>query len=329
MQQLNSFPGSKRNRKSHLSRFVGLTLFLALCLLFPAVSNAMKYGATGPYSVSVDEFQNAAVLYPKEASGVVPVMFFSPGINTTSYTSYAALLKHIASQGVAAVFSHYMNGQNNSQRYNSLWNGFITAVRRYSMQFDMSRVGFIGHSYGGGAAATMAYRGIMQEGWGSAGACIYIMAPYLACDVTDAQLASLPEYTNMIVQSFIDDTIAVPDIAVDLYAMLSQAIPIAGRAYYYTEGDHSEPSNSSVDDIDQLAIHMPLDALMDYSFGLDHPEQGRAFALVPGGNHYLTTVVKYPYGAGDSLLDNPLAYSGSETSREWLFRTLLWRWYNR
>jgi hypothetical protein len=333
MQRLNSYPGSKRNTKSGITWIVRLSLILTLCLSLPAAVNAMEYGATGPYSVSVDEFQNAAVVFPRDAGGAVPVVFLSPGIGTSSYIAYASLLKHIASQGVAAVIGFFGNGQTNSQRYSTLWNGYVTAVRRYSTQFDMTRVGFIGHSYGGGAAATMAYKGVMQEGWGSAGVCLYIMAPYLAEEVTDTQLASLPSYANMIIQSFNDDTVAVPHIATDLYSVLSRAIPFAGRAFYYTEGDHTVPTNRSVDNMDTLAIQKPLDALMDYSFKLYRPEQGRTFALTTSGDHYLTTVVKDPNGdSGDDdppVINDPPSTGGGTFSGGWLYRYWLRRWSNR
>jgi len=185
-----------------------------------------------------------------------------------------------------------------------LWDGFVGAVGRYATRFDLNNVGFLGHSYGGGATATMAYKGLVEEGWGAEGACLFVMAPFFALEITDAQLRSLPSHTNLIVQVYNDDTMAPDSIALNLYSKLS-SIPIERKAFYYVAGGHSEPSNLTVDDIDRLGIHKPLDALMDYTFKIDSPEEGRIFALVPGGDRYLTTVLKDPMADWDDPINQP------------------------
>jgi len=273
MQTRRRFYTATRWLQLEMIRILTISLTFAICAFSPAVLHGMEYGATGPYSVLVDQIENATILYPKEAIEPVPVIFFVPGYGTASWTGYGSLLRHIASQGVAAVYSDYLEGQDRVERYDLIWKGFLSAVDRYIGRFDLSRVGFCGHSYG---------------------AFIYIMAPYEALEVTDKQLASIPYHTNLIVQSFNQDTVAIPSIATELFATLTSAIPLERYAFYYTDGEHSEPSDRTVNETDVLSIRMPLDALMDYSFQLDQPEAGQQFALEPGEDHYLTTVLKDP-----------------------------------
>jgi hypothetical protein len=310
MRQLSSFSGSKHISKLGCLWIVGLALSLSLFLSVPDDAAAMEYGTTGPYTVVVESFQNSSgqtttVLLPGGISGLVPVVYFSHGYGSTSWKGYSALLNHIASQGIAAVYSNYpTSGYSNAQRYQMLWTGFREAASRYSTRFDLNRVGFMGHSYGGGATAAMAYKGLVEQGWGRQGAFLYIMAPYLTFEVSDAQLRSLPTHANLIIQVYSDDSITPHSTAISLYGKLS-SIPLQRKAYYYTEGEHSEPSNRSVDDIDRLAIHKPLDALMDYAFGIDRPEEGRLFALEIGGDHYLTTVLKDPNADWSDPINQP------------------------
>ena len=116
---------------------------------------------------------------PVGVDSLIPVMFFSHGLGGNFYIGYRSMLTHVASQGVAVVFSPYPTGLSWTQQYDILWKGFEEAADVYQNEFDLDRVGFFGHSWGGGATPNMALRGI-EKGWGQQGLLMFIMAPYTA-----------------------------------------------------------------------------------------------------------------------------------------------------
>ena len=105
-------------------------------------------------------------------------------------TSYKTLINYLVSRGMIVVYSPYPNQltpvQNN---LNIMFNGFDLAAQKYASRMDLTRVGFLGHSYGGGAVPSMARRGL-AKGWGTNGAFMFPMAAWYVYDMTDAQMAS-------------------------------------------------------------------------------------------------------------------------------------------
>jgi pimeloyl-ACP methyl ester carboxylesterase len=322
MQKICSHSGGKGIGKIGLLMIFGSALMLTLSLSAPAVM-AMEYGATGPYSVTEESFENplwklsdggveVTVLLPEGQYERIPVIFFSHGIGGMRWQDYRSLLTHIASQGFAVVFSPYpASGFSSSERYRILWNGFKDASDRYSTRFDLNKVGFLGHSYGAGATPAMAWKGIVEQGWGAQGAFLFPMAPYYTFELSDSQFRSFPDHTNLIMMVFSDDDICPHKIAQDVYSKI--AISLEQKAYYYVQGRHSEPSDRSVDNIDRQGIYPPLDALMDYTFNIDRTFKGKAYALDGEGYHYQTVVLKNAYRDPDSL--RPPEESTDDSSR--------------
>ncbi len=268
---------------------------LLLFLLLPYTALALDYGEQGPYVVVREKIENplsgdsVTILLPKDAQTPLPVMFFSHGLGGNIWWFYRSILNHVASQGVAVVFSPYPTHESWQNQYDILWNGFLEAANKYPYEFDLDRVGFFGHSMGGGAVPNMALRAV-DEGWGRLGKLLFIMAPAPCFGVSDQELQSLTEGT-MIVQSFGNDSVVPHRWAKDIYSNIG--IPREEKAYYYIiSGEHSEPSNRAVDLYDSLAIWAPLDALMDSAFELDDPYGGKTFALEKEEDHYQTLVFK-------------------------------------
>ena len=300
---------------------------LALFLFVPCTALAMEYGKTGPYNVVRESVKNpksgddVTVFLPDKAQMPVPVMFFSHGLGGNYYQAYKSMLMHVASQGVAVVFSPYPTGLSWAEQYDLLWSGFEEAASDYQYEFDLDRVGFLGHSWGGGASPNMALRAV-AKGWGRQGMLMFIMAPAPAYGVTDQDLRSLTDAT-LIMQVYENDTNAPHRIAEDIYATVG--IPNKDKAYYFVLGaKHSEPSERSVDDYDRLAIWTPLDALMDYTFNMDHPYDGKAFALDGEGDHYKTDILADPTEAsggsgGSGKLGKP-GWPGWSGSGGWFDR---------
>lgn len=273
-------------------RFFGCVV-LALFVYVPGAALAIDYGKTGPYSVVRETLKNpvsgddVTVFLPQNAPKPMPVMFFSHGLGGNYYTAYKSMLNHVASQGVAVVFSPYPTNASWTEQYDLLWGGFEKAASVHKAEFDFQQVGFFGHSWGGGATPNMASRAV-EKGWGQRGMLMFIMAPGPDYGVTDQDLNSLSA-ANLIVQSFENDTVVPESIAKEIYAKIG--VPDQNKAYYFISGgNHTEPSERAVNDYDKLAIWTPLDALMDATFDMGDPNGGRAFALDGEGEHYQTTI---------------------------------------
>ncbi len=329
MQQLNCSVNGSVNPRNGQKGFGLIGCLLSVFLMSaPVTVMAMEYGETGPYNVSRDTISNplsgadVTVFMPANSGTKVPVMFFSHGYGGNYYQAYKPLCTHVASQGVAVVFSPYPSSAGWSQQYDILWAGFERAADVYSDEFDLDNVGYFGHSWGGGATPNMAYRGT-EKGWGKDGMLMFLMAPGPANGMTDSQLRSL-DHGNLIVQTFQNDTIVPESLAEDIYDEVG--ISSADKAYYFIYGgDHTEPSARSTDDYDELAIWTPLDALMDYTFELDNPAGGRAFALDGAGDHWNTDVEKdYVEEEPPVSEDPPVTEEPGWTS--WRDRTSGWSW---
>ncbi len=277
--------------------FLVLTIIILL-LLAPVIVTATEYGQNGPYNVASETFENpmwplsdggtpVTVLLPSGHQGPVPVLFFSHGLGGTAWSGYRSMLQNVVSWGVAVVFSPYPTSLDWSSQYEILWYGFQEAADLYTAEFDLSRVGFAGHSWGGGATPEMAARGV-EDGWGEQGLFMFIMAPAPAYGVSDADLRDKLAHARMIMQVYENDTICPHSWAESTY----NKVGTSEKAYYYVYGgDHFTPTEmGAFSSLGRRAVWEPLDALMDYTFELERPYEGMLYALYGEGDHYQTDV---------------------------------------
>jgi len=139
---------------------------------------------------------------------------------------------------------------------------------------DSTRTGFVGHSYGASATPAMAWRGIVEEGWGANGAFLFMMAPWYAFEITAGQLESFPAGVKLIVQSYDEDTLVDPRMGMDMFTHFS--IPDSEKDYitlfsdahegYTLEAGHNTPTSGDEDGLDYYGVYRLLDALADYTF---------------------------------------------------------------
>jgi hypothetical protein len=206
------------------------------------------YGGTGSFSVFVDVFTNqtyptgngtnliVSVFHPNATvNPALPTIFFAHGFTSPvgNAADYGALLTNLASQGYNVVFSPYEGGTINAtipQRFDELATGFEGAVSKYGL--NTARVGFAGHSYGGGFLPAVILHEMMGMAdqftaghtWGGTAAFFYSMAPGYAYAgagqtiVAGSQTIFFPTNLNVVEQVFNDDTsIADPRLAIDIF----------------------------------------------------------------------------------------------------------------
>lgn len=278
-----------------------LARLIAVCLVTVPVRAAYDgpvprpvdaFGGPGPFAVASTTIpspewpgQEVTVFQPANAPGPRPVWFFAHGFSGTEPAYYRELLEHLASHGSIVVFSPYpANPLQVAQNYETLYQGFRAAVERFGGSMDTTRVGFAGHSYGGGAVPALALRALHEAGWGGNGVALLILAPWFSFFVDDADLRAFPPGTQAVIQVYEDDLINDHRMAVDLFHHLGLAPD--DKAFLTVHSDriegynyvanHRVPTGAAVpredaveDALDAWAVHRLAQALTASAFAND------------------------------------------------------------
>jgi hypothetical protein len=217
-------------------------------------------------------------------------VLFAHGFGASGPAGYEAWLEHIAKQGVLVVFPVYpaIDLPGGATRYDALWAGFEEALRRLDHgdgpKPDRTRMGFLGHSFGGGAAPALAARAAAR-GFGSKALWIECFAPWY--DLDRAAWAVLPPHALLVTVGYADDDVCDFSIASG-FRRLATTIPEERKSFFCFRSDaHGKPalkaghlaplSTPSVDAFDTHGGWRLDDALRAYALTGD--EKAGALAL--------------------------------------------------
>ncbi|MBE9463690.1 hypothetical protein ACFP1I_32235 [Dyadobacter subterraneus] len=269
----------------------------------PIFRPSSGYGADGAYAVSEIEFPNTeypgtnvTVFYPSGITSPRPTIFYSHPYGGESKEYNRGLFEFIAQKGYVVVFVPYAtNDSSIDHRYTTLWTGFTKAAADSPGIIDTRKVGFMGHSFGGGASIGLAYKAFSEKGWGKDGRFVFTMAPWYSYQITPAQLASFPANTKMITQVYDEDVYNDHRMAIDIFKNIN--ISNAEKDYYYLKSstvagykyatDHTLPNTrTAYDAYDYYGVYRLLDALIDYSF--NNNAAGKDVALGNGSAQQVT-----------------------------------------
>ncbi|WP_294221082.1 alpha/beta hydrolase [uncultured Chryseobacterium sp.] len=246
------------------------------------------YGSDGSYEVAEIDFDNpqyagtqVSVFYPQGTTSPRPTIFFSHPYGGEDKTYNMGLYRFIAKKGFVVVFVPYRTIDISvDHRYQTLWQGFVKAANDYPNIIDTKKVGFMGHSFGGGASIDLAYKAFTEKGWGQDARFLFTMAPWYAFNwnsslTTEQQLQNFPANTKMISQVYDEDDVNDHRLAIDIYKHIN--IPNSEKDFIHVKSsaingynyvtDHATPSSrKAFDALDYYAVYRLLDAMMDYSF---------------------------------------------------------------
>jgi hypothetical protein len=253
----------------------------------PSISEG--FGARGHYVVAVESLPNprrpdqrVSLFLPEAPPAPVPVVLFAHANEQGNPATYAALIDHIVSRGYAVVFSSYLIGSaNHRDRYETLWAGFEAGIDAIRDRLDVSRMGFVGHSYGAGALPFVAHRAMQAKGWGTEGAFMYSMAPWYALLIEPEELRELPDHLRILIQVFEEDTATDHRIAIEQFHAFS--VPDEFKEFILVQSDsrggcnlpavHTVPQSTGLrardDALDEYAIYRIFDALAAFAFSGD------------------------------------------------------------
>lgn len=256
------------------------------------------FGATGPHAVTQFEVENPAwgrkpaiVHHPKDPNSAPwPVVFFAHGFGATSPLHYQQWVDHLVSRGFAVVYAPYPAvATAHERRYQVLWNGFEAGLHALGARADSTRVGFIGHSYGGGATPSLAHRALVERGWGSVGAFLVVLAPWYVLGIEPQLLRELPGHTRLLVQVYDRERINDHQIAIDLYDAMK--VPSSQKVFVTLHSDesggcklragHTTPATGGirghVDALDHHGVFRLVDAVAADSLRGDERARDLAF----------------------------------------------------
>lgn len=217
------------------------------------------------------------LLVPADMTGKRPTVFFITGYGQFHSERYRSLLYFIASKGFNCVFIPHEN-TNPDFHPDLLLTILDTVVADFAPIIDTTRIGYMGHSEGGGLAFYLAKD---RPQWGTKGRFIFSLAAWWGFNLPATGNVNYPPNTNMIVQMYDPayDTGTDPRQNVDL--LLHNNIPAKRKTYLYLPGDAQHTSDHHVpysevengeyiyDALEQVGIYRPLESLMRYSFETD------------------------------------------------------------
>jgi acetyl esterase/lipase len=286
-------------RSLYLNTILVFQILLAIPLLLYSYTfdslNPIKngYGANGPYTVIHDSIKSQSspgmlvhLFRPADTTSPRPVLFFIHGIGASSPAHYIEFLHHCASRGNAVLYASYPHAPAMIRPevvYSIIRKGLSQGTTHWRDFIDSTKLGIIGHSYGGGAVPSISSEWLIKRGWGAHGAFLFIMAPWYSYEITPQQLQSFPSHTTMIMQVYENDNVNDHRMAKDIFDNIS--IDERHKNFIILHSDTSEqpflhanhtvPSgafsdeNSRLDNMDYYGVWRLADALEAFSFEND------------------------------------------------------------
>ncbi|RXK86222.1 alpha/beta hydrolase [Filimonas effusa] len=286
------------------------------------------YGADGSFKVAEINFTNpqytetqVSIFYPQGTSSPLPTIFFSHPYGGEDKAYNMGLFNFIARKGYAVVFVPYRTIDISvDHRYQTLWEGFVKAASDNPNIIDTRKVGFMGHSFGGGASIDLAYKAFTEKGWGENGRFLFTMAPWYSFNwgstlTTQQQLERFPANTKMITEVYDDDVTNDHRLAIDIFKNINISNSEKDFIYFRSSTidgyqyvtDHVMPSSrKAYDALDYYGVYRLLDAMMDYCF--NGSAAGKDVALGNGSAAQVTMpVYKGQAMAPLEVTDAPIA----------------------
>lgn len=242
------------------------------------------YGSDGTHPVAVETFPNVNFLghsinvyHPADITTPVPTIFYSHAYAGTDPENIIGMLEFVAKKGYAIVYVPYQTLATTTtpERYNNLKSGFRRAAQLYPGIISTDKVGFLGHSFGGGASFNIASEFFTTDGWGANGRFIYAFAQWYSYFADNTVLTGYPDNTKVLIEVLADDSTNDHRMAIDIFNHLNIAasekdflvVPSSTVNGYTYQAIHNMPNTASAfDALDYYAYYRLIDALADYAF---------------------------------------------------------------
>jgi len=215
---------------------VGVVLAVAACAPGPPQPTPPALGAAGPCgrtNVQIDNPSNTAnaiyVAYPTGAAATPnvggncgdaarPVVFVVHGWLANSNLLYEGIIDHFTRTGNIVVMATYGSGDlGNVKGSADIEVAAIAAAVPQLDREDMTRVGLIGHSLGGGMLPYVTQQ-VAARGWGTSALWLFSLAPFQG---VGTGAIALPAHTRAVVEAYDQDTLVDRNVGADLFRRMS------------------------------------------------------------------------------------------------------------
>jgi hypothetical protein len=212
---------------------VALVALVAVACVTPPPRPLQGLGSKGPCTESVQTVAN-----PTESGQTLNV--YTPGGGAAAPTGgncndakrptaivvhgllagmpwvYADLISHLVANGNVVIFATYNTDSSNFVGSFQKENAAIVAAVAVTDREDLSRVGIIGHSMGGGAIPYLVQR-IAERGWGTNGLWVMALAPWTLAGVNATGPITFPANAHVVVEAYSGDTLVNRSVGVDIF----------------------------------------------------------------------------------------------------------------
>ena len=166
--------------------------------------------------------------------------------------AYAGLLNHLVSRGFVVVFPAWPIEYDPDKQYDVVDTGARLAVET-SGRVDLDRVGFVGHSYGGGMLPWL-LRQAAARGWGSEALWATALAPWFSMLLPDGPI-EVPSHTRYTTVHYRDDVLV--DARIGIEVLDSLTIPRSQRLHLTTRTDQHRSPILSADHLGPVSFELP------------------------------------------------------------------------
>jgi len=254
------------------------------------------FGAKGPFTMAIDSFPSphnsmfsedvqVYFFYPANKTKPSPLIINVHGYRAQNPAVILPFIQHIVSKGYCVIYPCYPflpkadRPSEVREKYQYLYRGLEAGFARHSSKIDSTRIGIFGHSFGGGAAVSVAYQALVKRSWGAKGAFLFASAPWYSYDITPTQFQEFPSHLKFITMIYDDDRINDHQMAIHIF----NSLPIKNteKDFYimysdsedgveYHAGHHVpygfEDMNGEMNNLDYFGIWKTFDALAAYAF---------------------------------------------------------------
>jgi hypothetical protein len=200
-----------------------------------------------------------------------PVILVAHGYTASAVGAYQGLVNHLVSNGFIVVFPGYTTEFNPTHQYAVVDTGLVTAIGALGARADTSRLGVVGHSFGGGMTPWLLQQAA-GRGWGTQALWGVAFAPWYSFGVGEGPIA-LPANARFTTVSYDRDRVVDARIGIEVFHSVS--VPDAQRNHVMVRSDTTVEPYLIADHLGPVSLEAPVGYL-----ATDHLDRWSAFPTV-------------------------------------------------